>query len=253
MTTLAGKQKSARTRQITHATLRRAMNKAVAWRLLGTSPMAGVDAPKYVRPVMQVLDRAQANAFLEHVQDDRLAALYVLAISCGMRQGEILGLQWAQVDLDRARLTVRHTLTERRGRIVGLSEPKSKAGTRVIALPAVAVRALRKHRELLFGEGLAACEWVFPNGEGQPFLKSNFMRGFRALRDSCPTPLPLIRFHDLRHTCATLLLEAGVQAKTVQDVLGHSNVSLTLNTYAHVLPSMRSEAAAKMDEALHEA
>ncbi len=250
MAALDAKQKSPRTKQLAHATLRRALNKAVAWRLLSSSPMTGIDAPKYVRPVMQVLDRAQAGAFLDHVKDNRLSALFVLAISCGMRQGEILGLQWSQVDLERARLTVRHTLTEKRGRITGLTEPKSKAGTRVICLPAVAVRALRKHRELLFGEGLAACAWVFPNSEGQPFLKSNFMRGFKALRSSCPTVLPQIRFHDLRHTCATLLLESGVQAKTVQEMLGHANIALTLQTYAHVLPSMRSDAAAKMDEAL---
>src|SRR5205807_7025156 len=189
----------------------------------------------------------QVIRLLEAAKGDRLEALYVLAVTTGLRQGELLGLHWDDIDLAGTALRVRHTLHELNGRL-WIGEPKTRRARRQVDLPAIAVVALRNHRERMMIEGHPD-ELVFCDTRGGPLRKSNLVRrSFLPLLKRAG--LPTIRFHDLRHTAATLLLAQGVHPKIVQERLGHSQISLTLDTYSHVLPGMGREAASKLDALL---
>jgi integrase len=160
----------------------------------------------------------------------------VLAVTTGMRSGEILGLQWRDVDLDVGTLQVRRTVFN--GTV---SSPKTARSNRGIRLPKVAVDALRQQPR--------HSEWVFSSKNGTTLSVHNLHnRSWKPLLTRAG--LPDIRFHDLRHTCATLLLSKGVHPKLVQELLGHSSIEITLDTYSHVLPNMGDRAADAMDDTL---
>ena len=185
---------------------------------------------------------------------DRLEALYVLALNTGMRQGELLALKWDDVDLERGLLRVRRTLTHADKAFV-LGEPKTKNSRRTIMLTTSAVAALRVHlsRQLEEIERMGSLYQpgglIFATEAGTIINPSNLRN--RSLKPLLKRAgLRAIRFHDLRHTCATLLLKQGVNPKFVQELLGHADISLTLNTYSHVLPDMGDAAAGGMDAAL---
>ncbi len=197
--------------------------------------------------------------FLEAARGERLEALYVLAVHCGVREGELLTLLWEDVDLAAAKpaLLVRRTLTrgeDGRGWVVGTST-KSGKGRRV-RLTQRAVATLRDHRKRQLEERMRlAGLWrdqglVFPSETGSPLNPSNLRnRSFKRIKARCGVRNDL-RFHDLRHTCATLLLGEGVNAKVVSEMLGHASITITLNTYSHVLPDMQDSAADAMEAAL---
>jgi integrase len=197
----------------------------------------------------------EARCFLEAIRGDRLEALYLVALGAGLRQGEILGLAWADVDLEHATLTVRNALQRVDGRLV-LVEPKSVTSRRVVALPIIVVDALRAHRTRQREDRLlAGWRWqddprglVFTTTIGTPMDGIAVTRRFQALLAGAG--LPRQRFHDLRHACASLLLAQGVAPRVVMETLGHSQISLTLNTYSHVIPALGREAANRMDEML---
>jgi integrase len=192
---------------------------------------------------------AELSRFLEYVTSDRLYAAYSLAAFTGLRRGEVLGLRWRDVDLDRGSLSVSQTLI-----IVNyamrFSAPKTGAGRRAVALDASTVEILRSHRVRQLEErtnlGLA---WPSPDDllftaiDGQPLHPGQFSDRFDRLVKGAG--VPRIRFHDLRHTHATLMLTAGVHPKVVQERLGHANITVTLQTYSHVLPAMQEEAVSK--------
>lgn len=213
-----------------------------------------VDTPRMADRELHVLTPGQVHLLLAAVADDRLEALYVLAVTTGMREGELLALRWRDVDLERKTLSVRATLyhTKEDGYI--LSSPKTKRSQRQIALSALALAALRRHRLRQDLERLASPEWadldfVFPNTVGKPMDAMNLLHHqFHPLLKRAG--LPRIRFHDLRHTAATLLLGRGVNPKIVSEMLGHASIAITLDTYSHVLPTMQQSAAAEMDAAL---
>jgi integrase len=193
---------------------------------------------------MQVLTPEQVKSLLEAATMDRFHALYVLAVATGLRQGELLGLRWEDVDFGGAMLRVRFALHELDGHL-SLDEPKTAKSKRPVDLPEVAVTALREHRERMLSEGHPH-GLVFCDTDGGPVRRPNLIRrSFLPLLKTAG--LPRIRFHDLRHTAATLLLLQGVHPKVVQERLGHSQISVTLDTYSHVLPSMGKEAAARLD------
>jgi integrase len=179
---------------------------------------------------------------------DRLEALYITAIGTGLRLGELFGLQWADLDLKASTLTVRRTLTEVNGKL-SLAEPKSAKGRRLVTLPQRVTDALADHRKRAVASGFAGVPYVFCNSVGGPLRRSHFHRNeFKPLLKRAE--LPAIRFHDLRHTSATLLLVQGVHPKVVQERLGHAQISVTLDTYSHVLPSMQLDAATRLDSML---
>jgi integrase len=242
-----------RTVQYIHRTLSRALKQAVSDGLIPRNAAGSVKAPQPRSEEIRPLDREQVRAFLEAVSGDRLEALYVVAITAGVRAGELLGLKWEDVDLEAGMLQVRRTLSEARsGRI--FEAPKSGKGRR-IRLTRMATEALRGHRKRQIEEKLRLGSlWqedglVFPSQVGTPIGGRNLIRHFKIRLGRAGLP-STFRFHDLRHTCATLLLRQGVHVKLVQELLGHGDVSLTLNTYSHVLPGMGDAAAGAMDEAL---
>jgi integrase len=206
------------------------------------------------------LSPVQARALLDTAReaDDRWSALYVLAVSTGLRQGELLGLRWEDVDLENTTLRVRHTLQPPgfpKGAPARLTPPKTRRSLRGVHLPRSTVQALLGHRELQEAERARANgSWrdyglVFPNTLGSYADYTNLVpRHFKPLLKKAG--LPNIRFHDLRHTCATLLLTKGVHPKIVSEMLGHSSVSITLDVYSHVIPSLGDAAALAMEDAL---
>ncbi|MBX6765537.1 MAG: site-specific integrase, partial [Rubrobacteraceae bacterium] len=235
-----------------HRVLSRALKQAVDDGLIPRNPTGSVKPPRPRRDEIRPLSADQARRFLDTVSGERLEALYVLAVTTGMRQGELLGLKWEDIDLDAGTLSVRRTLSEVRGGRK-FEAPKSGKGRR-IRLSGRAITALRAHRKALLEERMQRAglwqeqDLVFPSGVGTPMSGRNLYREFKTLLKRAD--LPDIRFHDLRHTCATLLLRQGVNPKFVQELLGHADISLTLNTYSHILPDMGDAAASAMDAAL---
>lgn len=230
--------------------LHRALDQAVHWGLVPRNVCDAVTRPRAQRPTIRVLTPEQVSLLLTAAREDRFHALYVLAITTGLRQGELLGLRWADIDLDRAVLHVCHALSEVAGRL-WLDEPKTAKARRTVELPVFALAAVRDHRARMLAERDLQ-EFVFCDTHGGPVRKSNLVRrSFLPLLKRAG--LPRIRFHDLRHTAATLLLLEGVHPKVVQERLGHSQISITLDTYSHVLPSMGRDAANKLDALLGEA
>lgn len=245
--TLERAGRSPRLREMVHAVLHKAFDQAVKWNLMMRNVCDAVEKPRAPKKAMQVLTIEEVGRFLKVAKADRLSALYVLAVATGLRQGELLGLQWQDVDLDAGTLAVRRQLSEDAG-VLQFTEPKSDKGRRRVDLPAFAVKALRAHRKRMLKEGTPG-PLVFCDTDGKPIRKSNLLRRsfFPLLTEA---KVPRVRFHDLRHTSATLLLTQGVHPKVVQERLGHSQISLTLDTYSHVLPSMQKDAAAKLDSLL---
>lgn len=220
--------------QIVHATLNKALKQAVGWLLIPTNPAESAKSPKASVREMTPLSEEQAKIFLKTAKGDKLEALYVLAITTGMRQGELLGLRWSDVDLDTGIVRVKRTVYN--GQI---HPPKTKRGNRSIALTKEAVVALLNHEK--------RSEWVFSTKTGNTLSCQNInQRSWKPLLKKAGLPTNT-RFHDLRHTAATLLLTKGVHPKIVQELLGHSSISITLDTYSHVLPNMQSEAVRAMD------
>ena len=246
---------SPRTVAYIRAVLRQALGQAERWGLVTRNVAKLADAPRVPRREIRPLDPTEARTFIEAIRGDRLEGLYVTALGTGLRQGELLGLSWRDVDLDAGTLRVRQALQRNRTGLV-LVEPKSATSHRAVALPAVVVTALRAHRVRQLEERLAAAgrwpddarELVFLSTIGTPLEGVNVTRRFQALL--VDAGLPRQRFHDLRHACATLLLAQGVAPRVVMETLGHSQISLTMNTYSHVVPSMTRHAAERMDEAL---
>ena len=246
---------SRRTVQLIHAVLHRALSQAVAWGLIAFNPADRVKAPRPARKEFKVLTPKEARRFLESAREWDYYPLFVLALTTGMRMGELLGLKWEDVDLEAGAVRVRRVLYRVKGRWVE-GEPKSAAGRRQVPIPAGVAAALKEHRKKVVELKLkAGPEWsaefgelVFPTPTGRPHHPRNVQRALKAVLKAAG--LPDIRFHDLRHTHATLLLAEGVNPRVVQERLGHSQVSLTLGTYSHVLPDLQREAAERVGRAL---
>ncbi|MDD1775985.1 MAG: site-specific integrase [Candidatus Methanomethylicus sp.] len=244
---------SPRTVLVIHAVLHRALNQALKWGLVGRNPAQAVTRPRLKRSEMKILTDIQSRTLLIEAKGSRLEVLLWLAISTGLRQGELLGLRWSDLDRRTCKLHIQRQLQRIKGGQV-FSEPKSAAGKRAIVLGNAIIQKLREQAEAQQAERLAAGDtWqendlIFPSVTGTPWDHSNMYKDFKMLLQQAG--LPDIRFHDLRHTAATLMLQQGVHPKVVQERLGHADITLTLNTYSHVLPSMQEEAAAKMDELL---
>jgi len=232
-------------RRLAHAVLRRALKIATRKGLVSRNVCDLAEAPVVAKATVTPLDATQAAALLTAAQGDRLEALYHVAIGSGMREGELFGLHWKSVDLVAGTVSVIQSLSEVGGRL-SLGEPKSAKSRRLIQLPQHAVVALESHRKRMMIEGFAGVEMVFCNQSGGYLRRSHFhAQSFRPLLKRAG--LGAVRFHDLRHTHATLMLLAGENPKVVQERLGHSSIGITLDTYSHVLPAVQTGAAAKLD------
>ena len=238
-----------------HRVLHRALGDALRWLLVARNICDAVDAPRVPKKEMQALTGEQAQQFLAVAAGDPLEALYVVALTTGMRQGELLGLKWTDLDLAVGTVQVRRTITRLAKKGFTVSEPKTAKSRRKIHLTHLAIEALKRHRirqneaKLAAGPAWDEQGWVFCNTVGRPIEVGNMIRrSFRRILTKAE--LPIIRFHDLRHSAASLLLSLGVHAKIVQELLGHSQISLTLDTYSHVLPSLQEEAVNRLNTLL---
>lgn len=262
---LPKKSFSARTVKHLLVTLRGALAVAVKDGLIPRNVAALVDPPRVQRSEAKVFSPDQARAFLDAVKGSRLEAAFTTAVAVGLRQGEILGLKWSDVDLETGQLTVRASLQRVDKKLIQV-EPKSVRSRRRIQLPAVCVESLTRHKldQDLVRRKWAGSQWretgyVFTTRIGTPMDARELLREYYAItrpkpigKDALPPklPFPAIRFHDLRHSAATLLLAQGVSPRYIAELLGHSQVSFTMQTYAHVLPEVQKEVANKMDEIL---
>lgn len=245
---------SERTVLLIHCVIHRALHQAVMWGLMGWNPADAVVRPRLHRKEMKVLTDTQVRNLLLAAKGSRYEVLFQIAVTTGLREGEILGLKWSDLDWKSRQLQIQRQVQRLKGKGIVFSEPKSAAGRRMILLGKATVEKLREHMKLqdlerqFYGEDWKENGMVFPSSFGTPMDQCNLLKIFK--RYLKKAGLPDIRFHDLRHTAATLMLQQGTNPKIVQERLGHSDISLTLNTYSHVLPSMQEEAAEKLDELL---
>ncbi|MSQ14883.1 MAG: site-specific integrase [Dehalococcoidia bacterium] len=246
---------SPRTVQYIRAVLRRALSQALKWDLVSRNVATLVDPPRVPRNEIMPLGPQQARKLLEAATQERLGALYTLGLATGMRQCELLGLRWTEdVDLEQGIIHVNTALQRINGEY-RLVEPKTTKSRRTLHLPGIAITVLRAQRAKQLEERLhLGPNWqntmglVFTTEFGSPLNRSAVTHGFQKFL--ARSGLPKVAFHSLRHSAATLLLVQGVPARAIMEVLGHSQISVTMNTYAHILPAMQQEAAAKMDAIL---
>ena len=238
----------------THRVLSQALEQAVRWQMLARNPCDGVTPPRPEQVEMDVWNAEEAAAFLGATKDHEMHALYVLALSTGMRQGELLGLKWNDIDLDGGKLHIRRSLQYQRKTGLVFVQPKTAKSRRPIKLGKTTVDALKAHRKKQLENRLKAgslwteLDLVFPTVTGAPHDPSWQYKVFKkAVADAKIRP---IRFHDMRHTAATLLLSKNVHVKVVSEMLGHSSITITLNTYSHFVPSLHDQAADVMDALL---
>jgi integrase len=242
--------RSPRTVSNVRAVLRRALNQALRRGYVLRNVATLVDAPRTTTFRITPLDLPQARRLLAVVAGHRLEALYRLAISLGMRRGEVCGLRWQDVDLAAATLTIHGSLQRFGGRLQWTA-PKTAASVRTLALPPVLVALLRRHQAQQEAERAAADDWedspyVFVSQRGTPMDPDNVVRHFKTALRKADLPLQT-RFHDLRHSCATLLIAQGVHLSVIKDILGHTQISTTADFYGHVLPNTQREATSKLD------
>jgi integrase len=244
---------SAQTIKHCHRVLSEALKQAVRLRLVADNPAAAVDAPRVARIEMKVLDQAQTGALLRAAEKSTIYAPVLLAVTTGMRRGEILGLHWKDVDLDRRNLSVAQTLEETKAGGLVFKTPKTERSRRTITLPAIAVDALRQHRarqaadRLRVGSLWIDHDLVCCRPDGMPLSPRQLSKTFAALSRRLKLG---VRFHDLRHTHMSHLLAAGVHPKVASERAGHASISITLDVYSHVIPGMQEDAANKIDDAL---
>jgi integrase len=252
--TTATRARSAAAIRYAHAVLHHALEQAVAWRLIERNPALGAVLPRRSRPEMRPLTTGEARRFLEAVRNHPLEALFTLALTSGMRQGELLGLRWRDVDWAARRISVHHTLVRMHGRW-WLGDPKTPKSERSVTLTEPTLDLLRAHRAhqaerlLTIGHRTTDDDFVFSDEAGEPLWGRHVTtREFGPLLRRAE--LPPIRFHDLRHTFATLQLAAGTNPKIVSEVLGHKDVAITLDRYSHAMPTMQAEAMGRLDAML---
>jgi integrase len=241
-----------------HRVLHRALRDALRWNLVARNVCDAVDAPRVPKQEMKALSVEQALQFLAAAKGDPLESLYVLALTTGMREGELLGPKWEDVDFARKTVQVRRTIARIPREGFKVAEPKTPKSRRSIHLTDLALESLERHRACQCEGQLSAGTlwdeqgWIFCNAVGNPIEVTNLLkRSFRPLL--ARAGVPTITFHCLRHSTASLLLSLGIHPKIVQELLGHSQIALTLDTYSHVLPSMQEEALNRLGALLTKA
>jgi len=238
------------------AVLRTALGVAMKWGILGRNVASLAGPPHVPEREIRPLSRGDARAILEAVRGDRLEALFTVALALGLRQGEALGLRWPDVDLDGGTLTVQRSLQRVDGEWL-FPEPKTARSRRTVPLPGPVIAALRQHRSrqveerLRLGQAWQGQKWgdlVFTDEAGGPLSGFHVSHRFKALLRVAG--LPPMRYHDLRHGAASLMASQGIPVRIAMEILGHSQISTTMNVYAHVAPEYGRDAAERMGAAL---
>ncbi|MCM3079598.1 site-specific integrase [Brevibacillus invocatus] len=230
-----------------HAVLKKAINQAVKWQLIPKNIMDHVDPPRLTAKEIITWTPEQANEFLSYAEKDKYYIAFVLAIYTGMRRGEILGLRWKDIDFEQAKISIQQTLYRPANQGIIFQEPKTKSAKRRIAIPQFVLQELKRHKarqnkfRLEYGAGYEDHDLVVSYDDGRPQDPRNLLRHYERITKK--SGLPPIRFHDLRHTHATMLLQMGEHPKVVSERLGHSRVGITMDVYSHVMPDMQKDAA----------
>jgi integrase len=240
---------------VLHAILHKAFDHAVRLNLLPRNLCDVVSPPRAEEHEIHPLALEQAQQLLTAAKGHHLEALFVLALVTGMRRGELLALKWRDVNFAESTLQVRRAFIEVSGKGIIETEPKTAKGRRSIQLPPLAIDALKSHRTKQLEVRLQAETWedqdlIFCTSRGTPFIATYIHGTFKALLKKAN--LPDIRFHDLRHSAATLLLSMGTHPKVVQELLGHSQISMTMDIYSHVMPTMQKDAMTRLNEVLEQ-
>ncbi|MFC0188433.1 tyrosine-type recombinase/integrase [Fictibacillus aquaticus] len=230
--------------------LKKALDVAVKWELIEKNPAQVVQAPKRFKSKFDVWTTQEAQDFLSHMKGKKYYPVYLLAIYTGMRKGELIALRWQDISLDNETLQVNRTFvfTDYKP---SFNEPKTASSIRTIHLPTLVLQELKrllvkaKEQKLSRGELWASSDLLFTTRTGNVVMPNQIQKDFaKACESLC---LKRIRFHDLRHTHATMLLQMGVHPKVVSERLGHSSIQITLDTYSHVLPSMQESLVKDLD------
>lgn len=235
---------SNRTVQYIHSIIHKALKQALRWGLVSKNVADLAEAPKVKRKIPQTLSVNEVQKLLSVTRESRLFPLYVLAVTTGMREGELLALDYESVNFLNNTIQVKHSVQQLAHKGIVITEPKTEKSKRTIVVPSFAMSILWEY-QLKAG---SVTGLIFHTSSGKPISPRNMVREFKLYLKKAK--LPEIRFHDLRHTAATLLLSEGVHPKVVQEMLGHSQINLTLDTYSHVLPTIQAEAAERMNSLL---
>ncbi len=234
-----------RTVHYVHGILRSALQDAVRSGIIGRNPCVGTMLPRRYQKEMQVLTETQVTQFLIAAENSRYKALYHLAITTGMRYSELIGLKWTDVDWEKRTIKIQRQLQYLPHKGYKFTEPKTRSGTRTIMIGETTLKILNEHHKKYAHKDQSGENLVFINGIGTQIYFKRFYKDFkRVLRNA---ELPEIRFHDLRHTAATLMISNGIPVLIVSKILGHSQPSVTMNVYAHASVEMQSEAAKLME------
>jgi integrase len=238
-----------------HRILSRALTVAVGLGFIKQNPAKFVNKPQKIRREMRTFSSEEVRILFREISGSWLEALYYLAVTTGLRQAEILGLKWPDLDKEKGTIKVQRQLQRVIGKGLTFTEPKADSSRRLIALGPKTLEKLNEHKARQdverygFGEEWRFIDLMFTKQNGSPIGPRCVIRDFKSIIQKAE--LSDIRFHDLRHTAATLLLQCEIHPKIVQEMLGHSSISITLDTYSHVLPGMQHEAAGKLDEFLN--
>lgn len=241
--------------KLMHAILCKTLRTAHEWEVVNKNVTTLVRSPRIERKEVQTWTIDEAKRFLSVVQNRRLYIAYVLAIFTGMRKGEILGLQWKDIDLETKRISVRRTLIKDDNGKLTFDDTKTFGSKRLISLSDFVVSSLKKRKaqlnemKLRLGKGFQDFDLVVCNNVGTPLDLGDLNRDLNYVIEKYD--FPKIKFHALRHTHATLLLLLGENPKVVAERLGHSSISITMDTYSHVTPTMQQQAADKLDQAIN--
>ena len=234
---------SDRSVQSCYAVCRKALDKAVAENLIRANPAQGCKLPPVKGRDMQVLTKEEMQRFLLQAREEGMYELFLLELTTGLRRGELLALRWDDLDMETGVLKIDRQIYPVRGKLI-VTEPKTKAGIRTIILPPPMLEVLREYKEQTFSPLL------FPSRirPGQPIDPGYVRKRLQVIleRAGCKQ----VRFHDLRHTFATMALEHGMDVKTLSAIIGHVSSTTTLNVYAHITDEMRQSAAAKIDHGI---
>ncbi|HHY47493.1 MAG TPA: site-specific integrase [Firmicutes bacterium] len=235
-----------------HAVIHRGLAAAVKLKVLQQNVADYVEPPKILRQTVKILTNEQVTALLEDAKTTPHYAPLLLAVTTGMRRGEIYGLKWQDIDLDKGIITVSRTIVYTPQDGIIFKATKSRRGTRQITIPPITIEALRRHKEeqdkrkAICGDIYVDMDLVFDRGDGRPHHPDSITMWFRKfLRKH---GISDVSFHKLRHTHASLLLNAGINPKVIQERLGHSSISVTMDIYGHLMPGMQEQAADKTEE-----
>lgn len=245
---------SPNTVRLVHGITKKALNDAVRWKKIVFNPVKDADPPKYRKRAMTVLNLSQAKKLIESARSVRMECLLHVAL-LGLRRGELLALRWCDVDLEKAELRVEHALSYIPNPDTGhceffITDPKTEAGRRVVSLPRFVVDALRGYREYQLALRARSSRWqdqdvVFSTSDGGYMEPQNVYAAFKVLLKEAG--LPDIRFHDLRHSAISIWLAMGINLKVVQELVGHSDIRVTMNIYGHAFPGMHGGAMDDFD------